>query len=302
MKKVKISQEGPALSPIVAGVMKWGRWGAAMAAKEVQTLINQCVEVDITTFDHADIYGNYTTEALFGEALKGLGSSFRQKIELVTKFGIRLKTNERPDNRLKSYATQRQYILQSVENSLKSLQTDYIDLLLIHRPDILLHPEEIATVFEELRTAGKVLHFGVSNFSPSQFALLNQFTPLVTNQVQCSALHLDPMFDGTFDQLLGLGKRPMVWAPFKGGEYFNETTSQGRRLRYVVQQINEKYNQPGEDLILLAWLLRHPVGMLPILGSSKVERLRDALLAPKLSIDEQDWYEILEASLGKEVD
>lgn len=302
MEKVKIAKEGPALSPIVAGVMKWGSWGAAKSAKEVQILINQCVEVDITTFDHADIYGNYTTEALFGAALEGLGSSFRQKIELVTKFGVRLKTKERPENRLKSYSTQRQYILQSVENSLKALHTDYIDLLLIHRPDPLMQPEEVAAVFEELRTAGKVLHFGVSNFSPSQFALLNQFIPLVTNEVECSALHTAPMFDGTFDQLLGQGKRPMVWAPFKGGEYFNETTSQGRRLRYTVQQIDEKYKHPGEDLILLAWLLRHPVGMIPILGTSKVERLRDALLAPKLSIDEQDWYEILEASRGKEVD
>lgn len=301
MKKVEIAKGGPALSPIVAGVMKWGAWGAGLDTKQVQVLIDQCVEVDITTFDHADIYGNYTTEALFGEALSGLGSSFRQRTELVTKCGIRLDAKERPQNRLKAYDSSKQYILQSVENSLKALRTDYLDLLLIHRPDILLQPEEVASAFDELRSAGKVLHFGVSNFSPSQFALLNQFTPLVTNQVECSALHTAPMFDGTFDQLIGLGKRPMVWGPYKGGEYFNETSSQGRRLRYTIQQIDKKYHYPGEDLILLAWLLRHPVGMLPILGTSKIERLRDALLALRMEVDQQDWYEILEASRGHEV-
>ncbi len=301
MEKVELAKNGPCLSPIVAGVMKWGVWGADLNTHQVSTLIDQCVEVDITSFDHADIYGNYTTEALFGTALAELGSSFRQRIQLVSKCGIRLKAKERPANRLKAYDSSKAYILQSVEQSLKDLRTDYLDLLLIHRPDPLMQPEEVAAAFDELRSAGKVLHFGVSNFTPSQFTLLQQHTELVTNQVACSALHLDPIFDGTFDQLQGQQKRPMIWAPFQGGEYFNETSSQGRRLRYTVQQIDKKYDHPGEDLILLAWLLSHPVGMLPILGTTKIERLRDALLALKMPLDRQDWFEILEASQGHEV-
>lgn len=301
MKKVSLSPTGPDVSPLVAGVMNWGIWGADLKQAELRELVSQTVELGITTFDHADIYGNYTTEADFGAALAELGSSFRDRIQLISKCGIRLITKNRPENRIKSYRTDKQYVIESVERSLVNLGTDRLDLLLIHRPDPLMQPQEVAAAVAELKAAGKILHFGVSNFTPSQFALLASHTELVTNQVECSPLHPDPIFDGTFDQLLGQGIRPLTWSPFGGGKFFSEENSAARRLRYAIRDIAPRYGGAGEDVILLAWLLRHPVGIVPVLGTSKIDRLRSAVRATELELDSQDWFEILEAARGQEV-
>ena len=301
MQKVTTAPGGPQLSPLVAGVMKWGVWGAELKPAEVGYLIEKCVEIGITTFDHADIYGHYTTEELFGKALAKLDNQVKERLQVVTKCGIRLTTKHRPENRLKSYAVDKEYIIQSAENSLRMLGAGSIDLFLIHRPSPLMEPEEVAAAFAELKSSGKVQHFGVSNFTPSQFDLLARHTELVTNQVECSPLHPGPLEDGTFDQLLGRKIRPMIWSPFGGGKYFSDETSASRRLRDTVQQVNERYGSPGEDVILLAWLLRHPVGAIPILGTSKFERLETAVKALEIILDTQDWFEILEAARGSEV-
>jgi predicted oxidoreductase len=281
--------------------MNWGVWGANLDHKAMDTLIGNTVELGITTFDHADIYGNYTTEAAFGTAIAERGSSFRDKIQLISKCGIRLKTKYRPDNRLKAYETSASYLTDSVETSLRNLRTDRLDLLLIHRPDLLLDPQETADTVSKLKQAGKIRHFGVSNFTPSQFELLNAHTKLVTNQVECSPLHSDPMFDGTFNQAIALQVRPMIWSPFGGGLYFSEESSAARRLRFVVQEVAQKHGSVTEDVIMLAWILRHPAGIVPILGTSKIERLRSAARAIDIRLDSQDWYAILEAARGFEV-
>jgi len=301
MNKIQLAAEGPALSRLVAGVMKWGVWGAELDTEDYKRLIEQCIDLKITTFDHADIYGHYTTEGEFGAALATMGSSTRDKMELVSKCGTRLVTKNRPEYRVKSYLASREHIINSVEHSLRELRTDYLDLLLIHRPDPLMQPAEVAAAFEQLRESGKVRYFGVSNFTPSQFDLLAAHTQLVTNQVECSPLHPDPIFDGTFDQLMGRELRPMVWSPFGGGKYFSEETSGARRLRHTVSAINERHGNPGEDVILLAWLLRHPAGILPILGTSKIHRLTTAVRALDIELDSQDWFMILEAARGDEV-
>lgn len=301
MQAVTTTNSGPQLSPLVAGVMKWGIWGADLEPAAVGRLIEQCIELGITTFDHADIYGHYTTEELFGKALISLGAQIKDQVQIVTKCGIRLTTKHRPENRLKGYEMSRDYIVKSAENSLKLLGVECIDLFLIHRPSPLMEPEELAAAFAHLKESGKVKHFGVSNFTPSQFDLLAGHTELATNQVECSPLHPQPMDDGTFDQLMSKGIRPMIWSPFGGGKYFSDETSAARRLRYTVQQVNERYGSPGEDVILLAWLLRHPVGAIPILGTSKIDRLRLAKQALDIKLDSQDWFEILEAASGKEV-
>lgn len=301
MQKVTIKSGGPQLSPLVAGVMKWGIWGADLQPAAIGRLIEQCIEAGITTFDHADIYGHYTTEALFGQGLALLGNDLKQQLQIVTKCGIRLTTKHRPENRLKGYEVSREYIIQSAENSLRALGLETIDLFLIHRPSPLMEPEEVAAAFEELKSSGKVQFFGVSNFSPSQFSLLSQYTELATNQVECSPLHTEPLDDGTFDQLLAHKIKPMVWSPFGGGNYFSEENSAARRLRDTVREINERYGSPGEDVILLAWLLRHPVGCIPILGTSKIERILSAKQALEVNLDSQDWFAILEAAKGHEV-
>lgn len=301
MEKIKLSADGPELSPLVVGVMKWGVWGADLKTNEMDELIGNCVDAGLSSFDHADIYGHYTTEEAFGKALAQKGSSFRQNIELITKCGIRMEAKQRPENRLKSYDSTKEYIIQSAERSLKNLETDYIDLFLIHRPSPLMQGAEIAAAFEQLKKDGKVRYFGVSNFTPSQYELLDKEVTLVTNQVECSALHTDPMFDGTFDQLQSRGVRPMIWGPLSGGLYFSEETSSSRRLHYAVEQVGSRYGSPGDDVILMAWLLRHPVGMVPIVGSSKVDRILKARRALDINMDQQDWFEILEAARGHEV-
>lgn len=154
MEKVILTPGGLQVSPLVAGVMKWGVWGADLDRSAMQSLVKEAAEIGFTTIDHADIYGNYTTEAAFGAAIADLGSGFRDQLQLISKCGIRLVTKNRPDNRLKAYLTSKEYIIQSVETSLQNLRTDYLDLLLIHRPDLLMEPHEVSAAVAELKTSG----------------------------------------------------------------------------------------------------------------------------------------------------
>lgn len=292
---------GPSLSRIVAGTMTWGEWGADYPAPKMAEMITHCLDLGITSFDHADIYGHYSTEETFGQALSSLGTSVRAQMKLITKCGIRLTTHRRPQNRIKSYDTSKDYIISSAEQSLKNLQTDYLDLFLIHRPDPLLQPTEVAEAFAQLKQSGKVRSFGVSNFTPSQFALLNSCTPLVTNQVECNPLQPKVLFDGTTDQLMQANLHPMVWSPLAGSKYFNGEGTAVLRLRDIVKQLASKYGGVGDDVILLAWLLQHPSKPLPIVGTSKASRLTDITQALELTLSRQDWFAILEAGRGHEV-
>ncbi len=299
MDYVLLSKTGPRFSRLVAGVMTWGVWGKNYHKQTTLGLIEHCLDLGISTFDHADIYGHYTTEETFGQAI-AIKPSIREKMQLISKCGIRLVTPNRPKNLLKSYDTSRDYIISSTEQSLKNLQTDYLDLLLIHRPDPLLNPEEVAEAIYRLKRSGKIRAFGVSNFTPSQFALLNQATPLVTNQVEISALHRDPFLDGTMDQCMQMDIRPMAWSPL-GGYFSNDIDPAVQRLKKVMKGINDRYGGPGEDIILLAWLLKHPSGILPVMGSGRSERISQSVKALEIDLDRQDWFAIWEAASGEEV-
>lgn len=300
LETLKLSENGPRFSRIVAGVMQWGAWGKQLAPRQMLRLIEQCVELGVTTFDHADIYGHYTTEAEFGAALKRK-PALREKIQIVTKCGIKLVTPNRPQYKIKSYDTSAVHITQSVEQSLKNLQTDYIDLLLIHRPDMLLHPDEVAEAFTNLRQAGKVKYFGVSNFTPSQFAMLNARIELVTNQVEASLLHLASFTDGTFDQCLQHRIKPMVWSPLGGGEVFGESKDDRiLRIQQTAKALATKHDA-SLDQVLLAWLLRHPAQLLPVLGTVRSERIQAATEALQLELTREEWYELWQASTGEEV-
>jgi predicted oxidoreductase len=296
--KTKLTEKGPLLSRIIFGTMKWGEWGANLTPKEMLSLIHQSHDLGVTTFDHADIYGHYTTEETFGKALAS-NPSLRQNIQLITKCGIRLLTPNRPFNKVHSYDTSRKHIILSLENSLRELRTDYIDLLLIHRPSPLMDPDEIAEAFTTLKEGGKVLHFGVSNFTPSQFEMLNSRIPLVTNQVEASILHLNPFLDGTFDQCLQHKISPMVWSPLGGGKVFTDLEDeQVIRIREVCEKIGKKHGNYQIDQVLIAWLLKHPSGILPVLGTSKISRIKDAIEALTLELTTEDWFEIWVASTG----
>ncbi len=298
MSRIQLNQD-ISLSRIIAGVMNWGVWGANLSVNKVQSLVAACVDIGITTFDHADIYGHYTTEALFGEAIKA--SSIRTKMQLITKCGIKLVTPNRPEHRIKSYDTSKAHILASVEQSLQNLHTDYIDVLLIHRPSPLMHPEEIAEAFSILKKEGKVRAFGVSNFTTTQFEMLHQFVPLVTNQIKTSVLYRDAFTDGTLDQCIKQGVSPMGYAPLAGGQLFSADSDETlNRIRQILEELSQKY-KAGIDQILLAWLLKHPSKILPVVGSSKITRIQAAYQALTIDLTREEWFMIWEAAEGKEV-
>ncbi|MED5619467.1 aldo/keto reductase [Ideonella sp. BN130291] len=294
---VELSAGGARVSPVVAGAWRMDSWGWSPA--ERLRWIQQCVDLGVTSFDHADIYGGYTVEALFGEAL-ALQPALRERIQLVSKCGIKLVSPARPGHRIKSYDTSAAHIVASVEQSLAALRTDRLDLLLIHRPDALMDAAEIAHTVQRLRREGKVLHFGVSNFTPSQFALLDAATPLATNQIELHPLQLAPLHDGTLDQAQALGRRPMIWSPLAGGRLLAGEDTAALRVRRVLQAVGERLGCPAAT-VAYAWLLRHPARPVPVAGSRRIEGLREAVAALDVRLDAQTWYEIWQAGQGQEV-
>lgn len=298
--RVQLAASGPTFSRIVPGLMRLNQWGLSRA--QLADWIQTCVEMGVTTFDHADIYGGYTCEALFGQALAER-PALRDQIELVTKCGIRLATASHPENTLPHYDTSRAHIIASVENSLRSLHTDHIDLLLIHRPDPLLDADEVAAAFSELRQAGKALHFGVSNFTPFQLDLLAARLdfPLVTNQIELSALHLDALHDGTLDQCQRLRIAPMAWSPVGGGELFTGAGERAVRVRDTLKQIGDALGGAGVDQVALAWVMAHPSQALPVLGTGNLDRIRAAVQAEAITLTRQQWFTIWVASAGHNV-
>lgn len=284
-------------SELIAGTMRWGVWGADHSERKVQELIEVCLEEEINTFDHADIYGGHTTEELFGNAWKGMNIE-RDKIQLISKCGIVMDSEKKP-SQLKYYNYEPDYILNCVDESLSNLKTDYLDLLLLHRPSPLLDPEKVAKVFETLKSQGKVKQFGMSNFSASQFDLLNQYFPLVTNQIEVSVNHLDAFYDGTLEQLIIKGLRPMAWSVM--GNYFSEKTDQNIIIGNVLKELADKYDVE-ENQLLLAFILKHPAKIIPVIGTSKVETVRYLKKSLLIDLEAIDWFRILEASRGKQVD
>lgn len=288
------------LSKVIAGTMKWGAWGSKFSTDQFLKIIEECISLGVTTFDHADIYGHYTTEADFGKAI-ALKPQLRDQIQLISKCGICMVTPNRPHHKIKYYDTSREHILRSVENSLINLQTDYLDILLIHRPDPLMDPDEIAEAFTKLKHQGKVNHFGVSNFTPSQAELILSRFPIMTNQIELSVLQLEPFLDGTLDHCINKNIIPMAWSPLGGGNIFAQLEDErNKRIVAVAGFLSEKYNA-GPDQILLSWLLQHPSEIIPVLGTSRIERVQAAVEATNISITREEWFMLWRASIGQEI-
>ena len=285
------------LSPVVAGCWRMAEWGQTVA--ERVRWIEDAAELGITSFDHADIYGDHRVEALFGDALAA-GPGLRERLQIVTKCGIRLPSAARPANTIKSYDSSAAHVRASVEQSLRNFRTDRIDLLLIHRPDALMQPDELAAAFDELRRAGKVLAFGVSNHSPKQLALLHRRMPLVTNQIEFSPLQMQALADGTLDQCTDLGLRPMIWSPLARGRLFSDEGDQARRVRAALGELAERHGHPLSTLAF-AWILRHPSRPIPITGSRRIDALREAWAALSVTVGAEDWYRVWQASMGHAV-
>lgn len=276
--------------------MNWGVWHANYTTAQMAALMHACLENGITSFDHADIYGGYTTEAEFGAAFAQSGIA-RENIQLISKCGIQHTVGSRP-NKVKHYDYSKEYIIWSAENSLKFLQTDYLDLLLLHRPSPLMHPDEIAEAIEKLKAEGKIKSFGLSNFTNSQTDLIRSKTEVAFNQIEFSATHYQPMLDGSLDYMTVNNIRPMAWSPV--GSVFKVDNEQSQRLKKLLLTLIEKYNAPA-DLILLAWILRHPAGIIPVSGSCSEERLKKQVMAAEVQLEPEDWFAIWTESMGEKV-
>lgn len=284
-------------SKIIAGTMSWGAWGKKFNPNQMQRMIETIVDLGISTFDHADIYGGYTTESAFGTAFSKTAIE-RSKVQFISKCGIQLMGSNRP-NELKHYDCSKDYIIFSAEASLKHLNTEYLDLLLLHRPSPLMHPYEVMEAVEQLKKEGKIISFGVSNFTPSQVDLLSSEVVVDVNQIEFSAVQHQALFDGRLEQMLTHKITPMAWAPL-GAVFSTKTTSQKKRILDQTQKLTTKYNaSPGQ--LLLAWILKHPSGVHPVIGSTNLKHIKAASKAVSIHLTTQDWFKILEASQGHEV-
>ena len=270
----------------------------------IQAIIT-AYEAGYTVFDNADIYGGGAAEILLGKALKEV-SGMRKNVVIVTKCGVRRAGDPKPEFPYR-YDFSKEYIISSCENSLKRLGIDSIDIYLLHRPDHLCDPAEVAEAFEKLHSQGKVKAFGVSNFSPSQITMLQKYCPfkIITNQIEISLLETSAFEDGRLDHCITEKIIPMAWSPLGGGLIFQETKysitkaspDKVERVRQALLKISSKYGT-SSSVIALAWLLKHPSQIMPIVGSINPERIREAAKADDIELTREDWYYLYEASRG----
>jgi len=294
---VPLCSGGPRVSRVVAGCWRMAGWNLDLQARV--RWIEQCLELGVSTFDHADIYGDYAVEELFGQAVRA-SPSLRGRVQVVTKCGIRLVSPARPFHRIKSYDTSRSHLIASVEASLEALGVERIDLLLLHRPDALVEPEELADTLRTLIAAGKVEHFGVSNHTPAQLAMLRRRHPVVTNQIEFSALQMKALADGTLEQCVDLGMRPMAWSPLAGGRLLEGTDEQALRVRAALAEVGQRHGV-SPATAAYAWILRHPSRPVPVAGTHRIEALREAVAALDVRLSAEDWYAVWQASIGHPV-
>ncbi len=284
------------LSPVIAGTMNWGTWDKNLNTAQMANLIEVFLENKVSSFDIADIYGGYTTEASFGKALEE-SKLDRAKTQIISKCGIQYITEGR-NNKVKHYQYDKDYIIWCVENSLKNLRTDYLDILLLHRPSPLMEASEIAEAITKLKADGKIIDFGVSNFTSSQTELIRSKIQVDYNQIQFSATNHEAMLDGSLDYMQIHNIQPMAWNPL--GSVFRENTSQTRRLKELLANLVQKY-RVGSDTLLLAWILKHPAKIIPIAGTVNVARIQNLQKATQLDLDKEDWFAIWTESMGHRV-
>ncbi len=299
--RIQISANGPECSRLV-----YGTWRILVeprpTAQELNRRLQVCLELGLTTIDTAEIYGGYEVEEALGRALK-LSPGLRDKLEIVTKCGIYHPCARHPEWRTAHYNATADRILKSVENSLRLLGTDRVELLLIHRPDWLTSADETADGLNRLLRAGKIRSAGVSNYTVSQFALLNSrlMQPLATNQIEFHLLHMDPMYDGTLDQCQQQRVSPMAWSPLAGGRLFDPQNEAAVRLHKCAEVLSPRYGNATLEQFAYAWLLAHPSRPLPIVGTNNIERIRRAARACEITLERQDWYALWEAAQGRRI-
>lgn len=295
MQKIYLSDSGPKVSPAIYGFYRWE--GNDINASKMESIINLCLELGINTFDHADIYGGYQCEELFGNIISSK-SIKREDIVLFTKCGVNIPHANRPDVKVKYYDTSREHILKSLDNSLRKLKTEYVDIFLLDHLDPLSNLEETAVTLTQLKESGKVKNIGISNFSVFQHQLLAAYlrTPIVTNYIELNLLNTSALDNGQVDYIKQRYMRPLASSPLAAGRIENGTDEIAVRVRKKLMQIAQKYNADIES-IAVAWLVKS--GALPLIGTLNEQRIKNIVNSFAIDLDRQDWYELYAASRGE---
>jgi predicted oxidoreductase len=292
MEKVYISDVGPKVSPAIYGFYRWA--GTDDKEKKMEKIINLCLELGINTFDHADIYGDYQCEELFGKVLSKT-SIKREDIVLFTKCGLVVPHFSLPGIRVKHYNTSKEHILKSVDNSLKRLPPDYIDIFLLDRLDPLSNLEETAVTLQQLKDSGKIRNIGAANFTVFQHQLLASYlrAPIVTNHIELNLLNTAALDNGQVDYIKQRFMRPLASAPLAEGRIAEGTDALAMKVRTQLEETSKKYNADIES-IAVAWLIK--LGALPLIGTTNEQRIRNIAGAFTIDLDRQDWYELYAAT------
>ena len=323
MKKYLISNTDLEVSKLVYGCMGiGGSWDTDPLTKEVLTKANSSVttalENGITFFDHADIYARGKSELVFGKVLEEI-KGIRDNIVIQSKCGIRFPgdPNSKSPGR---YDFSYEHIVDSVEGSLNRLKVEQLDILLLHRPDPLMEPEEVAKAFDKLQQIGKFRYFGVSNFNPDQMGLLQNSLdqPIVINQIEISLLHNHVINDGILTNQLS-GKyaaatgildycglkdiQVQAWSPVALGKIFNPPNDADENIKMLTKQISQYAEEKGtsKEAIALAWLMKHPAGIQPVIGTTKPERIIDSCKADEVTLTREEWYNLFAIARGNPV-
>ncbi len=290
----------PSLSAMVYGT--WRMLDDKPSVQDINRRLNRCVELGITTIDTAEIYGGYRVEAALGNAM-ALSPGLRDKLAIVTKTGIYVPNDLSPQRKVGFYDASAAQLRRSVEQSLRMLGCEQIELFLVHRPDWLTGVEDTAQGLNQLLQEGKIRQAGVSNYSASQFAALNSFmgVPLFTNQIEFHLLRVDPMVDGSFDQCQQHRVRPMAWSPLAGGRLFDANEPAAVRLAQVAAALSPKYGGATLEQLAYAWIMAHPSRPYPVIGTNKIDRIESAVKALSVRLEREDWFALWVAAQGRNI-
>lgn len=284
-------------SRVAWGFWRWNEWGISIS--DLQTLVPQVLDMGISLIDHADIYSDGEAEVAFGEVLKKQ-PGLRDRMEIISKSTI---VYPRGDIRVKYYDTSKKHIIEQAEASLKNLHTDYLDLLLLHRPDPMLDPAETAEAFEQLYRDGKVRAVGVSNYKRADLSLLQSYLniPLVVNQIEASVLCHENFDNWTVQYGQEHRMHPIAWSPLAGGRIFTSDDPVAVRVREALEEVRNDLGAPAIDDVALAWLFSHPAEFITITGACDLDFIKRPIEALDYTLTREQWFMIWSAYLGHKV-
>lgn len=296
MKKIFLCEHGPEVSSLIYSFWRTDQEEDGVSYKRILNKLNSCLELGINTFDHADIYGHYQVESLFGKAVKEIGIR-REDLVISTKCGLNTVDASRPNYRIKHFDSSPEHIVKSVDQSLHNFQTDYIDILLLHYFDPIMDVDETAAILTSLVRKGKIKHIGLANFTVHQHKLLQSHLdiPIITNHVELNLLNMGAITDGTIDFIKQQYSRPLAWAPLAGGRLLDKSDESTSNIRNSLKRIAANYGT-NEEQLAIAWLLQ--LGALPILGNNSLSKIKNAAEAVTLNLDRQDWNDIYISALN----